>query len=254
MKITALYFVLICSVVSFAQDTIIDNRTGVKIIFTTEGRIFPDSWYSSTINAKGISLDTSEYKRSEKIIKAVLLKYPVELIQNNLKNIYILSSIIFYDQSFGGTNSSTNIYLSNKGIKKGYTDFYLEQLFHAEFSSILFRNYKHEFDKLEWNDNNPDKFNYGKGGVAALKDNEDSEEFDLLLNKSGFINEYASSSLENDFNSFAKNLFAPKYGFDLLINRYDNLRNKRKLTIQFYRKLDKTFSEKYFNKILYPIE
>ncbi|MFT5778390.1 MAG: hypothetical protein ACI837_001346 [Crocinitomicaceae bacterium] len=254
MKLITLSIALIYSVVSMAQDTIVDKSTGVKIIFTAEGKIFPDSWYSAKVKAKGISLDTSEYTRSEKMITAVLKKYPINLIKSNLKVIYILKKITFYDQSFGGTNSKSNVYLSNEGIKEGYSDFYLEQLFHAEFSSILLRNNEKYFDELEWSKNNVAKFKYGDGGVTALKENKNSEEFDTKWNVIGFINEYATSSLENDFNSFAKNLFLPKIGFDSLLENYSELSSKRKLMIQFYSKLDEFFTEDFFNQIMHPTE
>ena len=251
MKSIILIVVLFYSFVSVGQESIIDERTGVKIIFKAEGKIFPDSWYSHKINAKGISLNPSEYKRSEKLIKAVLKKYPVNLIRNNLKNVYVLTDVIFYGQSFGGTNSTSNVYLSNEGIKKGYTDFYLEQLFHAEFSSILLRNYNQNFTESEWIKDNPSDFNYGKGGVNALKENKDSEKFDPELNKLGFINEYSTSSIENDFNAYAKNLFLPKRGFYKLVETCSAIKLKRKLIIEFYIKLDDSFTEEYFNNILY---
>lgn len=251
MKSVTLFLVLLYSFASFAQDTIIDERTGVKLIFSADGKIFPDSWYSEKINANGTSLDSSEYIRSERIIKAALLKYPPELVKNNLSNVFVLSKVIFYGQSFGGTNSTSNVYLSNKGIKKGYTDFYLEQLFHAEFSSVLLRNYKPNFSESKWVENNPSDFNYGKGGVIALKEKKDSEKFGSELNKMGFINEYATSSIENDFNSYAKNLFLPKSGFYEIVDTYSAIKLKRKLIIEFYKKLDDSFTDEYFNKILY---
>jgi len=252
MKLITLFIVSIYSiVVSFAQGTIVDERTGVKIIFTTEKKIFPDSWYSKKINAIGIPLEYNEYQRSEKIIKSVLSKYPVELIQNNLKNVFVLTDVIFYDQYFGGTNSNSNIYLSNKGIEEGYTDFYLEQLFHAEFSSILLRNFNYIFSKTEWVKNNPPNYNYGNGGVNSLKADMCSEEFDSKLNKIGFINEYSTSSIENDFNAFAKNLFLPKNDFYKLVDSYESIKKKRELIIRFYSKVYKSMTEEYFNKILY---
>ncbi|MBM77219.1 MAG: hypothetical protein CL846_01935 [Crocinitomicaceae bacterium] len=251
MKTVALIAVLFCSFASFGQDIVIDKRTGVKIIFTADGRIFPESWYSKRINAKGISIESNEYARSEKIIKDVLQHYPVKLVKSNLKNIYVLSHINFFGQSFGGTNSNSNIYLTNRGIVNGYTALYIEQLFHAEFSSILLRNHKHSFNESEWKKINPINFNYGNSGVDALKQNKDSQKFDKELNNLGFIYEYATSTIENDFNAFAKNLFSPKNGFYNLVETYDNIKNKRMLIIDFYNKLDASLTEEYFNKILY---
>ena len=71
----------------FAQDSIIDSKTGITIIFSAQGRIFPETWYSDKISAKGKSLANKEYFRSETIVKHCILKYPQDLISQNLKTV-----------------------------------------------------------------------------------------------------------------------------------------------------------------------
>ena len=249
MRIVLLLFILSSSIAIGAQENIIDERTGVKIIFSSEGTIFPDGWYSKPTDAKAITLKNEQIARSKTIVIKALNKYPISVIQKNLKNIYILHRIEFFNQSFGGTNSNDSVFLTNRGIGRGYTNFYLEQLFHAEFSSILLRNNSKEFKKDKWLKTNPVNFNYGKGGVEALKSNTDSEYFDIKFNNSGFINEYATSSMENDFNSFAKNLFLPKQGFSELIEDFSRLKRKKVIIIDFYNEIDTFFTSKYFNDI-----
>lgn len=236
--------------ISFSQEKIFDQRTGVPIIYSDQGRIFPDSWYSERINAKGESLSKEQYERSKKIVQKALAKYPVQVIKNNLKAIYVLNEIEFYGQTYGGTNTGNKLYLSNKGKAKGYTDFYLEQLFHAEFSSVLLRNYKSQFNETKWKALNAPGFKYGKGGVKALKNKTDSEKLHTKYLELGVLNQYSISSLENDFNAFAKNLFLPKQGFKKILERYTPIRRKRELTIAFYAAIDSTFSETFFDKFL----
>jgi hypothetical protein len=245
-----LLITITCSIVSFAQSSYTDERTGIKICFDSEENMFPKSWYNSRVNATSKSLDTAEHSRSKKIIKLIFEKYPEAVLKNNLKTIYVLDSFSFFGQSYGGTYSDSNVYLSNKGINNGYTDFYIEQVFHAEFSSVLLNNYKAFYNENEWTKNNPTEFNYGKGGLDALKNKKSSETFDNQLNEIGFINQYALSSSENDFNSFAKNLFMPRKGFYELVQSYPNLAYKLKIIIQFYNKIDPFFTTEFFNKIL----
>lgn len=247
----SLLFLLIASQ-NFAQTRVTDQRTGIPIIFSADGKIFPDSWYSARIDAKGESLDKSEYERSREVVQRALLKYPVSVVQENLKAVYVLHRIEFFGSSFGGTNSSDVVYLSNRGKSKGYNDFYLEQLFHAEFSSILLRNKPNLFSESLWKNCNAQGFKYGKGGVAALKKGSDSEHFDEKLNRMGVINQYSVSSLENDFNAFAKNLFLPEEGFAQLLETYPLLRKKRNLLIEFYLQIHAAFTKEFFDKILDP--
>ncbi|EGV43723.2 hypothetical protein BZARG_1192 [Bizionia argentinensis JUB59] len=126
----------------------------------------------------------------------------------------------------------------------------MEQLFHAEFSSILLRNYKDQFNELAWINSNSYKFKYGNDGASTIKEQKASQHFFHKWNNQGFLNEYATSSLENDFNSFAKNIFTPKPRFDKLIEEYSALANKNRLIIEFYNAIHDDFTKVYFKDIL----
>jgi hypothetical protein len=252
MKNLLLFVTLLVTTISISQDCIVDKSTGVQIYFFAEENIFPKHWYIERVSPKATSLDTSEYIRSEQIVKAALKKYPVDLIKTNLKKVYVLNDLSFYGQSFGGTYSDSIVYLTNEGLSLGFIDGYIERVFHAELSSILLENYKSKFNEKAWSLNNPVDFSYGASGVDALKNKESSEDFTPMLNKMGFITQYGMSTLENDFNSFVKNLFMPRAGFADLIDEYPNLSYKINLIKQFYRSLDESFTEAYFNELLRP--
>src|ERR1700741_38275 len=179
-KILLLFFLFVVPWSVFSQS-VTDPRTGIAIVFTEEENMFPASWYGDEISGKGLSLDTAEYARSEKMILKALSKYPVKVITNNLKKIYVLHSIQFYAQTFGGTNSNDVVYVGNKGVQMGYTDEYLEQTFHHEFSSVLLRKHPSYFDEEKWKAANSKDFSYGAGGVEALKSGESGQEFDAPL-------------------------------------------------------------------------
>ncbi len=246
-KIAFINLFLFLSFNLWAQHTFIDERSAIVIKFSGEGKIFPAGWYSSSISPKTNSLSSREYSRSRNIILRALSKYPVEVIQKNINAVYVLHSLELYGQRFGGTNSSDTIYLSNQGSRVGYSDFYIEQLFHSEFSSILLRNYSHLFDNAKWESQNSSDFEYGKGGVDALKKGEFDETFNKSLNEAGLLNQYATSSLENDVNAFAKNLFLPRKSFGELIRNHERIQKKRKLLIKFYNQIDNSFTEELFD-------
>ncbi|MBC3760040.1 hypothetical protein H7U19_16655 [Hyunsoonleella sp. SJ7] len=246
MKHTILFFYLVLSINSFSQEQVIDQRTGITIIFSAEGKIFPERWYSERVNAQGLSLDKNEYERSEKIIIQALDKYPKSVVADNLKTIYVLKELRFFGTNYGGTYSSDNIYVVNDETDS----FYIEKVFHAELSSILMKKYKSNFNESEWLKLNPEKFSYGKGGTAAIKNNSSSLKSKSKLNKQGFIYEYAMASIEEDFNAFAGLVFAPTKEFKSAVEKYMAIREKRLLTIQFYSKLDSSLSVEYFDKLL----
>lgn len=228
----------------FAQDLEVN---GIPVLFVVNDETFPESWKTESINAQGIDLDTAEIKRSYELVKKAFAKYPETVLKNNLRAIYVLKSITFYGQPFGGTNSNDVLYIANKGKQSAYSDDYIEQTIHHEFSSILLRNFPDYFQKEKWLSYN--KVGYGDGGVAALKSGSSSQVLDTALHARGFLHQYANSDMENDFNSFAENIFLPEMEFYNVADAYAPIAGKLELIIAFYNELDAQFSRKYFKKI-----
>lgn len=231
-------------------EKIIDARSGVEIIFTAEDGMFPYTWYSGDIKGKAVSLDSSEIIRSTEIVKKALSKYPVDVIKKNLDKIYVMKSLEFYGVIYGGTNTKNIVYIANNGIGTGYTNDFIERIFHEEFSSVLLANYPDAFNKIKWAGINEHDFKYScVNGYEALKSGNDSEEFNDILNEKGFLDEYGMSTLENDMNSFAKNMFMAKPNFWRIVPKNNRLSMKLELVVNFYHKIDKTFTLDYFKKI-----
>lgn len=222
------------------------EATGIELIFVLEDGMFPQSWYQAEINAQAEALEIDEIERTIQVLNASLAKYPEKLIKNNLKRVYVLKSLEFFGTSYGGTYTSNAVFLSNKGIKRGYTDSYIEKVFHAEFSSILYNNYVVNFQEESWKSANAEGFEYGSGGMLALKTGKSSESFQNQHNELGFLNQYAQSSIENDFNSFAKNLFYPTKDFWKLTEEWPGLKAKLELIVAFYGKIDEQFDLEFF--------
>jgi hypothetical protein len=157
----------------------------------------------------------------------------------------------FFDTPYGGTNSSNAVYISNDGIGQGFTNNFLEQTFHHEFSSILFRNHAGLLDTVEWKKANMPDFDYNdpENGVGSIRKNQTSQHIDTLLCEKGFLTEYSLSSMENDINTFAQNLFCSSPDFWRVVKTYPGINKKVNLLVAFYSKLDPVFTESYFKKI-----
>ncbi|HAJ96062.1 MAG TPA: hypothetical protein DCP02_07505 [Actinobacteria bacterium] len=222
-----------------------------KIFFTADEDTFPNEWYDSEIGAKAESLSEGEVERSKRIIISALDKYPTQFLKDNLKRVYVLKSMIFFEVNYGGTCSpeSKSVYLVNNGAKMGNTDIFIEQAFHHEFSSVLFFNYKNIFSKSEWQQINPAEFVYFDevtGGSGAIKEGKASQVFDPDAHRMGFLYEYAQSTLENDYNSFAENIFMGDESFFDIVEDYEKLKMKLDLIVEFYNALDSTFTIEYY--------
>ncbi len=82
--------------------------------------------------------------------------------------------------------------------------------------------------------------------MAALKTGETGDGFDHTLNSAGFLNQYGMSDMENDLNSFAKNMFKPTKGYRQVVQDYSGIAGKQKLFVEFYSIIDPFFTAEYF--------
>ncbi len=248
------YFIIwLCCLVPLSlkakTERVVDGRSGVVIVFVLETNMFPTSWKQKMVNAQAYPLKTKEIERSTNIIVKALSKYPKSLLQKYLKKIYILHHLECYGKRFGGTNSNDCIYITNQGYKKGYTSRYIEQLFHAEFSSILLQQNPHLFNFKKWKKVNADEVQYDNNGVNVMYKGHTCEKLDSNYHKLGFLNQYATSTLENDFNAFAKNLFRDQANFWYVCFKNPRLKQKLRLIVAFYKKLNPQFTMRYFRKL-----
>lgn len=244
--IIALNFLSLFALAAVADTTIL----GVNVQFSYDPSIFPESWRGGAIDGQGENIAPEEISRTKPIMIKALKKYPVSVLDSNLKAVYFLKSMKFYNVGFGGTNSTDTLYLTDDGNAMGFTDSYLEQTFHHEFSSVLFRNYPSLLDTVEWKKANVPGFDYNdpEAGVGAIRKNQSSQDADTALCKKGFLTQYAYSSLENDVNTLAQNLFRPGAGFWTIVYHYRGIRKKVTLLIHFYHSINAVFTEQYFRQ------
>ena len=222
-----------------------DERTGITIQFRVNEEMFPKSWETTEINAKGASPDKLEFERNSKLINVALNKYLAALLMSNLREIYILKSLEVAGYAYGGTASSDIVYIAHGEV---------ENVSHHEFSHVLLLGHTDKFNKKEWESLN--EMSYGSGGFEVLKDLSKSESWferqivDRTFNSKGFLTQYASSAFEEDVATFAENLFLPNCQRSRAIKANVKLAEKQKLVIEFYNSLDEIFTKEYFEGLL----
>jgi len=213
-------------------------KVKTKVLFPKKiDNIFPREWSQTPIIATFLPLDKSEEKRSRGIIELALKKYDPKVLNDNLTSVYLVSAMSFYENnSFGGTYSSDAVYIRNEGHASGYTDQYIEETFHKEFSSILLRNNTHFFDRESWNNINPNNFSYQdpSNGVDNAGNGIKDDIVQNSLLEDGFLTEYQRSSLEQDFNKISGMLFSGEEEFWEIVDTYPRVKKKVQLAIKFY--------------------
>jgi len=209
----------------------------VELITEVNSRIFPIGWTNHPdIDPKATSLSPDEYERTEGVLLNGLQKNPDRVIEEYLAKIYALGSLELYGEKTAGTYFPLwkCIYIVNNGIENDSTGCGFENLFYEELSSLLYYGNKSLLDEQTWETINPSGFEYGKT-------NSRSQKFSSQLNEMGFLYEYAQTNLENDFNSFAGELFLDFEPCWNAVKKYDKLKQKLDLTSKFYIEIDKDY-------------
>ncbi|RYX85031.1 hypothetical protein EON83_07225 [bacterium] len=241
----ALFGILLPSQLHATQDA--DPETGidpascrvapygkVSLCWNADEAIFPRA---KQFAMSATPLEGEERERALKIVDAALLRYPPSLLEQSLKAVFVVDTLNFRGISASGTYDGKRVYLANRGVKKGFTDEWISGVFHSEFSSILMWRYSKFFDKAAWQACNSPEFTYGGGGVDAVKNGTARTTPAEEWWKKGFISQYGTASMEEDFNQVVKYMFTHSVSDRPILAVSTQLQQKAVLTKDFYRKL-----------------
>lgn len=172
-----------------------------------------------------------------------LTRLPKGFAENYVRQIYGVSSLEGYGVQFGGTNVEDKIYLLYREDSScaGTT-----RRLYAELSSLVLRANPGILDVAQWESVNPDGFSYGSSGVDAIREGNASTELDPREFSSGFLSQYARSTLENDFNAISAGLFMGIKQMWQAAQDYPRLAAKLNITIKFYETVDPRLTRSYF--------
>ena len=224
----------------------VDARTGIPIRFEMTDDMFPPSWLGGEVRATAVSVDKAEVDRSLQLADAGMANYPAGLLKENLEAVYFVKEMRFYGLKYGGTNSRGTVYITNRGVRQGFTDLYILSTFHHELSSILLRNHPEKFDSAAWHAANREGFRYRSSGMESLKDGSADTKYGHRFHIDGFLNQYATSSMEEDFNPYAEALFMGDRRFWEIVDRFPRVEQKADVILAFYGALDPGYTEEHF--------
>ena len=243
-------FALAAGALALAEMPTLESRPNAEIIVDRAApSIFPESWLTPRINASAERVDASHQESCRDIVARALTLYPASVVKANLKHVYVLGRLAYSHNYTGGSNSKRDVYVvRNERI----SDDLFENNFHAEFSSILLRNYPHHLDAPAWHAINPSGFSYRWTGSRAVANGQASVQLSDRLHEDGFLNEYGMASIEEDFNSYAARLFTGDSKLWRALEKFPKVKAKTDLAMSFYRKLDASFTQDFFHSRRQP--
>ncbi len=221
----------------------LSEQYGIEFKYRIDDDFFPSYWRRPPVDVHAEPVTDKEIERFPRLIAMAFSKYPAQLLKDNLRAVYITRTLYCYGVRYGATYSNGTIYLTSDGPDRGYSDNYLISTFHHEFSSILLNNYS--FPGAQWVASNPRGVRYrypGEGGYRALVEGTGSLDGSEPLYREGFVNDYAASHMEEDFSEFSACVFSNPLMMKELMHTYPVMKNKFEVWIEFFSKLDRSFT------------
>ncbi len=227
-----------------SQFAPLKEKYGIKVIYEIDDNFF------SPLEVSLIPVGPSKNSKVKPIAHRALLKYPAILqkafekypagiIEKYLKAIHFAGEI--NENGFRAAGSYDPfrhvIFLVNNGWKD---DIRAEKTFHHEFSSLLLKS--RSLVTNPWLEQNPPDFEY-KHLDKVPKDIFDEKDENF---KKGFLNKYAFTCFENDFNEFSGMIFTRPEKFRQIMDKYPRIRGKFLVWLKFYQDIDTRFTEEYF--------
>lgn len=230
----------------------VDKETGVEIICAAEARMFPAEWYKPPISVTASALNSAEIARSVAFVKEALHRYPAAFVKMNLKKIYVVGSLRNYGVESGGlpTYERKALYLANAGFAAGYTESWFVRSINHEFAHLLAGNHPNEFAATNWEHLNPKYFHYGSGGADAIKNGNSNEVMTAAYLKQGFVSQYGTTAVEEDFATICEQLFTGDLVFRNMAAQNKGMRHKLQAVETFYHSLSPQFDNAYFQRLI----
>jgi hypothetical protein len=232
-----LTFVSSCASAATRDIDIVGHEHGVEIVYDYD-------WFSyfkntnleracKPLNASSPQLNSNSLMVAN-TISEFLEAYPERLLNKSLRKIYLLTDLNCNHTPYGGTYSGKSIYAS---VYYYTSKTWLIEALHHEFSSILMKENPSLFSISEFADISGKNSYHTEIEEDCLKSSICRTDNKENLYRKGFINDYCTTSYENDYNVFVEFLFTKHYKLKLLSEQYPLINKKYQMVKQFYRQL-----------------
>lgn len=146
-------------------------------------------------------------------------KYPPAMLEAVLDTIYFVQALSIDGAPAAGTYTARTVMLSDLRDDipndKLRSERY-ERILHHELSSIILRSHLNTIDLQAFEDLNPEGFEYGGDGVDYIRQGRANSVPSADFWTIGFVNEYATASVEEDINSICEVMLASGLSLDVI--------------------------------------
>ncbi len=179
-------------------------------------------------------------------LSSAIMVYPDGFLDRMVKRVALAGRIQMWNMDVGGFFDGNTVAINDHNVSRPDGAAFSADSFHHELSSVV-RN-QVLFDVSEWTSNNPAGFNYlSLEAYKALLARPPSVDGDAVLHSQGFVAAYGTTSLDNDWNTYAEKVFGHGSQFATLIRDYPRMRAKTRQLLDIYTKLDSRF-DAYFTQ------
>jgi hypothetical protein len=180
--------------------------------------------------------------RTIELIIAQLARYPDQMLRDNVTTVIVLGSIEDANGTKGGGTYLASVrclYIVGLYPDEGWTEQAVTGAVHHELSSLILMNHRDRFPEALWLQQNPVEYRYDfgpdEGGSAAVAAGMGSRELKVDILQQGFLNRYAQSSLEDDYNETVETIMVNPGWIGQFKMHYPRVYNKMILAMRFYR-------------------
>jgi len=219
-----------------------------SIVLYSERVDLPATWKQDKHKVRMLPMESAGVSGAFTAVQDALSKYPPAML-SNLREVVLCGAIYVSNVEVGGLYDFRASRICVVGGARAGTSHDIEASVHHEFSSLLFWGNRHCFDLERWRSCNEPGFEYSEDAIAAIEGDSAFVDLDTTLARAGFINQYATTSLENDVNEVATHLFASTAGEWHAAKRYSRVARKVQQLIAFYQTLDPSLSPQYFEDL-----
>ena len=188
-------------------------------------------YWCKPLSAKEPDVSSLTYEMVYDAVKEFSAAYPKEVLSKYLRGVFLLANLNCSGKPYGATYAEKSIYLN---VYDHTLRSWIDRALHHEFSSVLASATNYSFYKFAAINGYS---NYDPSIEKGCLTTDNCRIVRESLLQRGFLNDYARTSYENDFNVYAEALFTDHSHLRYLAREYPIINKKYQIIKKFYNDL-----------------